>query len=69
MKEKNQNFFFELELEDDQSIKLAFWANARSRASCKYNLVCGPFVGVNHRGQSTLLGCALMKNEDIESFK
>ncbi|XP_072077407.1 protein FAR1-RELATED SEQUENCE 5-like [Arachis hypogaea] len=85
MKEKNQNFFFELELEDDQSIKLAFWADARSRAAFeyfrdvisfdttyntnRYNLVCGSFVGVNHHGQSILLGCALMKNEEIESFK
>ncbi|QHO21513.1 Protein FAR-RED ELONGATED HYPOCOTYL [Arachis hypogaea] len=33
MKEKNQNFFFELELEDDQLINLAFWADARSRAA------------------------------------
>ncbi|RYR72708.1 hypothetical protein Ahy_A02g006926 isoform O [Arachis hypogaea] len=64
MKEKNQNFFFELELEEDQSIKLAFWADARSRAAFeyfgdvisfdttyntnRYNLVCGSFVGVNH---------------------
>ncbi|XP_057728784.1 protein FAR1-RELATED SEQUENCE 5-like [Arachis stenosperma] len=85
MKEKNQNFFFELELEDDQSIKLAFWADARSIVACeyigdvisfdttyntnRYNLVCGSFVGVNHHGQSTLLGFDLMKNEDIESFK
>ncbi|XP_020969958.1 protein FAR1-RELATED SEQUENCE 5-like [Arachis ipaensis] len=85
MKEKNQNFFFELELEVDQSIKLAFWADARSKTACeyfgdvisfdttyntnRYNLVCGSFVGVNHHSQSTLLGCALMKNEDIESFK
>ncbi|QHN78318.1 Protein FAR1-RELATED SEQUENCE [Arachis hypogaea] len=60
MKEKNQNFFFELELEDDQLIKLAFWADARSRAAFeyfrdvisfdttyntnRYNLVCGSFV-------------------------
>ncbi|XP_057746274.1 protein FAR1-RELATED SEQUENCE 5-like [Arachis stenosperma] len=36
MKEKNQNFFFELELEHDQSIKLAFWADARSRAAYEY---------------------------------
>ncbi|RYQ88419.1 hypothetical protein Ahy_B09g095621 isoform F [Arachis hypogaea] len=36
MKEKNQNFFFELELEEDQSIKLAFWADARSRAVFEY---------------------------------
>ncbi|XP_052113927.1 VAN3-binding protein-like [Arachis duranensis] len=36
MKEKNQNFFFEFELEEDQSIKLAFWADARSRAAFVY---------------------------------
>ncbi|RYQ87962.1 hypothetical protein Ahy_B09g095453 isoform C [Arachis hypogaea] len=85
MKEKNPNFFFELQLEEDQSIKLVFWADARSRAAFeyfgdvisfdttyntnRYNLVCGSFVGVNHHGQSTLLGCSLMKNEEIESFK
>ncbi|RYR64227.1 hypothetical protein Ahy_A03g010358 [Arachis hypogaea] len=85
MKEKNPNFFFEIQLEEDQSIKLAFWADARSRAAFeyfgdvisfdttyntnRYNLVCGSFVGVNHHGQSTLLGCSLMKNEEIESFK
>ncbi|RYQ97469.1 hypothetical protein Ahy_B08g093511 [Arachis hypogaea] len=35
----------------------------------RYNMVFGSFVSVNHHGQSTLLGCALMKNEDIQSFK
>ncbi|RYR59466.1 hypothetical protein Ahy_A05g025359 [Arachis hypogaea] len=35
----------------------------------KYNLVFGSFVGMNHHDQPTLLGCALMKNEDIQSFK
>ncbi|RYR45370.1 hypothetical protein Ahy_A07g031211 isoform B [Arachis hypogaea] len=35
----------------------------------RYNLVLGSFVVVNHHGQSTLLGCALIKNEDIQSFK
>ncbi|RYQ96345.1 hypothetical protein Ahy_B08g092073 [Arachis hypogaea] len=84
MKEKNQNFF-ELNLEGDNCIKYAFWADARSRAAFdyfgdvvsfdityntnRYNLVLGSFVGVNHHGQSTLLGCALIKNEDIQSFK
>ncbi|XP_072062173.1 protein FAR1-RELATED SEQUENCE 5-like [Arachis hypogaea] len=63
----------------------AFWADARSMAAFeyfgdvvsfdttyntnRYNLVLGSFVGVNHHGQSTLLGCALMNNEDIQSFK
>ncbi|RYR37246.1 hypothetical protein Ahy_A09g042166 [Arachis hypogaea] len=33
---KNQNFIFELELEDDKSIKLDFWTDARIMAVCKY---------------------------------
>ncbi|RYR19243.1 hypothetical protein Ahy_B03g063970 [Arachis hypogaea] len=36
MKEKNQNFFFELNLEGDHCIKHAFWAEARSKAVCEY---------------------------------
>ncbi|RYR31094.1 hypothetical protein Ahy_B01g055877 [Arachis hypogaea] len=36
MKEKNQNFFFEFNLEGDHSIKNVFWADARSRATCEY---------------------------------
>ncbi|XP_072076777.1 protein FAR1-RELATED SEQUENCE 5-like [Arachis hypogaea] len=66
MKEKDQNFFFELNLEGDHSIKNAFWVDARSRATCeyfgdmvlfdttyntnRYNLVFGSFVSVNHHG-------------------
>ncbi|XP_052110141.1 protein FAR1-RELATED SEQUENCE 5-like [Arachis duranensis] len=36
MKEKNQNFFFELNLKGDHYIKHAFWADARSRATFDY---------------------------------
>ncbi|RYR62042.1 hypothetical protein Ahy_A04g019363 [Arachis hypogaea] len=36
MKEKKQNFFFELNLEGDHSIKHALWADARSTASWEY---------------------------------
>ncbi|RYR18616.1 hypothetical protein Ahy_B03g063236 [Arachis hypogaea] len=36
MKEKNQNFFAELNFEADHSIKNAFWADARSRAAYEY---------------------------------
>ncbi|RYR12535.1 hypothetical protein Ahy_B04g070041 isoform D [Arachis hypogaea] len=34
----------------------------------RYNLIFGSFVGVNHHDQSILLGCALMKNEKIQSI-
>ncbi|XP_052117642.1 protein FAR1-RELATED SEQUENCE 5-like [Arachis duranensis] len=85
MKEKNKNFFYEIELEVDHSIKIAFWTDARSMVACEYfgdvisfdttyntnmyNLIFGSFVGVNYHGHSTLLRCALMTNEDIQSFK
>ncbi|RYR12537.1 hypothetical protein Ahy_B04g070041 isoform A [Arachis hypogaea] len=84
MKEKNQNFYFEPNLEVDHSIKNTFWVDARSRTAYeyfgdvvsfdmtyntnRYNLIFGSFVGVNHHDQSILLGCALMKNEKIQSI-
>ncbi|XP_022889105.1 protein FAR1-RELATED SEQUENCE 5-like [Olea europaea var. sylvestris] len=34
----------------------------------KYDMSFVPFVGVNHHGQSTLLGCGLLSNEDTETF-
>ncbi|XP_015939686.1 protein FAR1-RELATED SEQUENCE 4-like [Arachis duranensis] len=71
-KEKNQNFFYELNLKVDHSIKNAFWANARSMAAYeyfedvisfdmtyktnKYNLAFGSFVGVNHHEYEELTG-------------
>ncbi|RYR34039.1 hypothetical protein Ahy_A10g048764 [Arachis hypogaea] len=36
MKEKNQNFFYELELKVDHSIKNTFWTDTRSRVACDY---------------------------------
>ncbi|XP_015960283.1 protein FAR1-RELATED SEQUENCE 6-like [Arachis duranensis] len=36
MKEKNQNFFFELNLEGNYCIKHTFWVDARSRAAFDY---------------------------------
>ena len=34
----------------------------------KYEMPFAPFVGVNHNGQSTLLGCKLILREDTNSF-
>jgi hypothetical protein len=34
----------------------------------KYDMPVAPFVGVNHHGQSILLGCALLSNEDTKTF-
>ncbi|XP_022872026.1 uncharacterized protein LOC111391106 [Olea europaea var. sylvestris] len=34
----------------------------------KYDMPSAPFVGVNHHGQSILLGCGLLSNEDTGTF-
>ncbi|KAL4275530.1 hypothetical protein AHAS_Ahas20G0116400 [Arachis hypogaea] len=35
----------------------------------KHGLPFASFVGVNHHGKSTLLGCALLENEEISSYE
>ncbi|XP_022880795.1 protein FAR1-RELATED SEQUENCE 3-like [Olea europaea var. sylvestris] len=34
----------------------------------KYNLICAPFVGVNHHWKNVLFGCAFLLDETTESF-
>jgi len=34
----------------------------------KYDMRFAPFVGVNHHGQSILLGCGLLSLEDTSTF-
>ena len=62
-------------------LRNVFWADARSRTAYqefgdvitfdttyltnKYDMPFAPFIGVNHHGQSTLLGCGLISSEDI----
>ncbi|QHN81527.1 Protein FAR1-RELATED SEQUENCE [Arachis hypogaea] len=56
MKEKNQNFFFELNLEGDHCIKHAFWADARSRAA------------FNYFGDVVLFGTTYNTNRSLRQF-
>ncbi|XP_047337857.1 protein FAR-RED IMPAIRED RESPONSE 1-like [Impatiens glandulifera] len=84
MQSRNSNFFYVLDLDGESRIKNVFWADARSRATYdyfsdvitfdttyltnSYDMPFAPFVGVNHHGQSILLGCGLLSCENIESF-
>ncbi|XP_028065018.1 uncharacterized protein LOC114268099 [Camellia sinensis] len=61
-----------------------FWADAMSRAAYeefgdvvsfdttyltnKYDMPFALFIGVNHHGQSILLGCGLLSSEDTDTF-
>nr|XP_027079890.1 protein FAR1-RELATED SEQUENCE 6-like isoform X1 [Coffea arabica]XP_027079891.1 protein FAR1-RELATED SEQUENCE 6-like isoform X1 [Coffea arabica] len=84
MKLTNPNFFYLMDLDDEGRLKNIFWADARSRSAyiyfsdaiaidttCltnKYELPLVSFVGVNHHGQSVLLGCGFLGHESVEYF-
>ncbi|XP_052173721.1 protein FAR1-RELATED SEQUENCE 5-like isoform X2 [Diospyros lotus] len=77
-------FYFSVDLDEKCQLKNAFWADNRCRHAYKefndvvtfdttyltnrYDMPFAPFVGVNHHGQSTLLGCGIVSNEDTETF-
>ncbi|XP_070682525.1 protein FAR1-RELATED SEQUENCE 5-like [Malus domestica] len=84
MQAQNANFFYAIDLDKNGRLRNVFWADARSRAAYeefgdvvtfdttyltnKYDMPFAPFVGVNHHGQSILLGCGLISREDTDSF-
>ncbi|XP_057250581.1 protein FAR1-RELATED SEQUENCE 5-like [Beta vulgaris subsp. vulgaris] len=81
----NQNFFHIHRLDDKGYLKDVLWVDARSRVAYEefgdvvcfdatyltndYELPFANFVGVNHHGQSILLGCALVSHEDAETYE
>ncbi|KAM6585970.1 hypothetical protein CsatB_012972 [Cannabis sativa] len=78
------HFFYVVDLNEKGCLRNLFWANARTRATYNYfgDVVCidttcltdkyevplVSFIGVNHHGQSVLLGCGLLAGETIESY-
>ncbi|XP_021721191.1 protein FAR1-RELATED SEQUENCE 8-like [Chenopodium quinoa] len=81
----NHNFFYVTRLDENGRLKDVLWVDARSRAAYEYfgDVVCfdatyltnefalpfANFVGVNHHGQSILLGSALVSHEDSDTFR
>jgi len=84
MRKVNDDFYFDIDVDDECRLRNVFWDDARSRApyedfgdvvtfdttylTNKYEMSFAPFVGVNHHGQSILLGAALISSEDTASF-
>ncbi|XP_038722038.1 protein FAR1-RELATED SEQUENCE 3-like [Tripterygium wilfordii] len=84
MLSQNDGFFSLIDLDEKGRLKNVLWADLRSRAACcefgnvitfdttyltnKYDMPFAPFVGVNHHGQSILLGSRLISNEDTWLF-
>ncbi|GAB4850063.1 hypothetical protein Ancab_039893 [Ancistrocladus abbreviatus] len=80
----NPNFLYLIDLTDEGQLRNVFWIDPRSRAAynyfgdvvaidttclsnkCEIPLIA--FVGLNHHGQSILLGCALLADETLETY-
>ncbi|KAF5468439.1 hypothetical protein F2P56_012589 [Juglans regia] len=84
MRKMNDDFVSVMDVDDESRIRNVFWADARSRAAYeyfgdvitfdttyvtnRYGMPFAPFVGVNHHGQSILLGAGLISSEDTSTF-
>ncbi|KAG6714781.1 hypothetical protein I3842_05G219200 [Carya illinoinensis] len=84
MQEKNDKFYYVIDVDNESQLRNVFWADARSRAAYDsfgdvitfdttylnnaYRMSFAPFMGVNHHGQLILFGCGLISNEDTETF-
>ncbi|KAK2448219.1 protein FAR-RED IMPAIRED RESPONSE [Trifolium repens] len=80
----NPNFFYLMDFNDEGRLRNVLWIDARSRAACgyfsdviyfdntylsnKYEIPLVAFVGLNHHGQTVLLGCGLLAGETTESY-
>ncbi|XP_022714799.1 protein FAR1-RELATED SEQUENCE 8-like [Durio zibethinus] len=80
----NPNFVYLMDVNDEGYLRNVFWIESRSRAaygyfgdvvavdttclSNKYEISLVAFVGVNHHGQSILLGCGLLVDDTFETY-
>lgn len=78
------NFFYVVDLNEKGYMRNLFWADARARVAygyfgdvvaidttCltdKFEVPLVSFIGVNHHGQSILLGCGFLAGETTESY-
>ncbi|XP_028058881.1 protein FAR-RED IMPAIRED RESPONSE 1-like [Camellia sinensis] len=84
MQTQNSSFYYMIDVDTDFRIRNLFWAYAMSRAayeefgdvvSCdttyltnKNDMSFALFVGLNHHGQSILLGCVLLSSKNTDKF-
>ncbi|XP_021859486.1 protein FAR1-RELATED SEQUENCE 3 isoform X2 [Spinacia oleracea] len=81
---ENPGFFYAIQLDEDNRMANAFWADARSRTAYshfgdavtldtsfrvnQYKVPFVPFTGLNHHGQTILFACALLLDDSEASF-
>ncbi|PIN11369.1 hypothetical protein CDL12_16027 [Handroanthus impetiginosus] len=78
-------FYWDVQLDDDNRVMNFFFRDYRCRIDYesfgdmlsvdttyrtnRYNLICAPFVGINHHKQNVMFGLAFMSDETEESFE
>ncbi|KAL0459053.1 UNVERIFIED_CONTAM: protein FAR1-RELATED SEQUENCE 3 [Sesamum latifolium] len=84
MQAENPGFYYAIQLDEENRMANAFWADARSRAAYRhfgdavimdtmyrrnqYTVPFVPFTGVNHHSQKIMFGCALLLDESEATF-
>ncbi|XP_021673539.2 protein FAR-RED IMPAIRED RESPONSE 1 isoform X1 [Hevea brasiliensis] len=84
MQDENPNFFYAIDLNEEQCLRNVFWVDAKARLDygyfddviifdttyikSEYKLPFAPFIGVNHHFQCLLLGCALVADETKSTY-
>ncbi|KAI8552373.1 hypothetical protein RHMOL_Rhmol06G0261700 [Rhododendron molle] len=77
-------FFHHEQLDDEGRLTNVFWTDGLSRfdydcfgdvvifdttyRTNKYNMICAPFVGVNHHWKNIYFGCAFLQDETTSTF-
>ncbi|KAB2599980.1 protein FAR1-RELATED SEQUENCE 5-like [Pyrus ussuriensis x Pyrus communis] len=78
-------FFYTVQVDQENRMTNFFWRDGRSiidyecfgdvvvfdttYRTNKYNMICAPFVGVNHHWSNVLLGCAFLLDEKTATFE
>ncbi|XP_010269883.1 PREDICTED: protein FAR-RED IMPAIRED RESPONSE 1-like [Nelumbo nucifera] len=84
MQEENPNFFYVIDLNDEQRLRNVFWVDVKGRndyfsygdvvyfdttyLAKKYKVPFVPLVGLNHHFQPILFGCALLADKARPTF-
>ena len=82
---ENPSFFYATQVDGNSAVRALFWVDGRTRAlypkykDCvffdttfctnRYNMPFAPIVGINNHTHTVVLGCALLPDEKVETFK
>ncbi|XP_015577555.2 protein FAR-RED IMPAIRED RESPONSE 1 isoform X2 [Ricinus communis] len=84
MQDENPNFFYAIDLNEEQRLRNVFWIDSKARLDYsyfgdviffdttfiknEYKLPFAPFLGVNHHFRCLLLGSGLLSNESRSTY-